>query len=65
MPAQIGEERNQWIARARGEISKPTMEAPHVSCAGRSDIGQGSSAIFSGFVNCAQKFVNAKLVEGS
>ena len=63
--ATIGEEEIRRIARARGEISKPTMDSAHMSVDGRSEVGQDSSAITSMKMNCAQNFVNTKLVEGS
>ena len=56
-------ERRLGGSRARGEISKPELNSAHMSVDRCSEVGQGSSAISSKNVNCAQKFVNTKLVE--
>src|SRR5436190_19911178 len=46
--------------RARRKI-KPASNRAHASVDGCSEVGQGSSAIFSENVNCAQNFVNTRL----
>ena len=63
MAASIGGKRIRHGSSASGRVSKSALGSAHMSVDGRGSVGQGSSAKISMKMNCAQKFVNTKLVE--